>query len=362
MLLYKHDWDETKRHFEAWWNRSILERPTVAFTAPRDKPLARIEPKPATTPEQAHTDLDCVLSRQEKYFAENRFFAEAFPNAAINLGAGSLAAYLGSELGFAWDTIWFEPLPELLEAPESVQLPVYDPDNRWWRKQLDMARTTAAAARGKYVPTIPDVVENIDILAAMRGPQQTLFDLYDRPEWVKQWIRRIDELYFEYYDRLYEIVRDENGGSSFTAFEIWGPGRTAKVQCDFSAMIGPDMFREFVVPGLTAQCAKLDYSVFHLDGPECIPHVQHLVRIEELDAIQWTPGSGKPPLDDPCWYDLYHQVVEGGKALLLVAGFLTEKQARAIAREVGVNGVYFRLASAASEAEGEDLLKRVMDW
>lgn len=67
---------------------------------------------------------------------------------------------------------------------------------------------------------------------------------------------------------------------------LWSglPGRVAKLQCDFSAMISPDMFKEFVLPYLKKQCDYLDYSLCHLDG--------HL-----------------------CWDGIYKKILEAGKLI-----------------------------------------------
>ena len=35
---------------------------------------------------------------------------------------------------------------------------------------------------------------------------------------------------------------------------LWAPMRWYPLQCDFSAMISPDMFAEFVLPDLAEQC------------------------------------------------------------------------------------------------------------
>jgi 5-methyltetrahydrofolate--homocysteine methyltransferase len=362
-MLYKEDWTECSRNFAAWWEGRQPGRPVVAFVAPRDEPLpAPPAPPPATTPEEHHMDVDRCIAGFEDMASKLRFFGEAFPNINYNYGPGSLALYLGGEPGISWNTVWFEPLPGMLSDPESMPLPVFDPDNPWWKRHYEGIAKTAEAAKGKYLATVPDLVENLDILAALRDPQHILFDLYDRPQWVHQWLDRIESLYFDYFDPMYELVKDDSGGNAFTAFQVWAPGKMAKVQCDFSAMIGADMFAEFVVPTLEKQCDKLDYAVFHLDGKECRQHVQHLVKIGSLDAIQWTPGAGEPGLGDPCWYDLYHEIRDGGKSLLLVAGQLSEPEAKAVAKEIGTEGVYFRLANQPSEAAGEDLMKRVQDW
>ena len=355
------DWSECRRHFEAWWNLQQADRPTVAFWAPRDKPL----PGPAAPPdpeaaERRYLDAAYISARAECFLRENRLFGDAFPHVDVDLGPGSMALYLGSEPGFSRETVWFHPLPDLLTDPESVDLPRFDPDNRWWRTHLELIRRAVDFAEGRWLVTVPDLVENIDILAALRGAQNLLVDLYDRPQWVRAWLRRLDDLYFEYFDRIYDMVKGADGSNAYTAFWVWAPGRMAKIQCDFSAMIGPDMFAEFVLPGLVNQCSRLDYAVYHLDGPEALCHVPHLCSIPGLNAIQWTPGAGNPGTGDPCWFDMYHQVLDAGKGLLLMGP--QEPQARQVAREFGTRGIYMFFNPLGSESEGEDLMRRIYDW
>ena len=54
-------------------------------------------------------------------------------------------------------------------------------------------------------------------------------------------------------------------------------------------------------------------SIIELD--ESMPE-DALLEIEELDAIQWTPGVDKPQGGDPCWYDLYKRILAGGKSVM----------------------------------------------
>ena len=278
----------------------------------------------------------------------------------MDLGPGSLALYLGSEPGFSWATVWFEACMKA-DDPESFPFVKYDPENRWWKTHFDMVKYGAERAKGKGYMTVPDLVEGLDILAAMRDPQRLLYDLYDRPAWVHRWLDHLDGLYFDYFDRIYDVVKDENGGNSFTAFQVWAPGRMAKVQCDFCYLIGPDMFAEFVAPYLARQCARLDYSVYHLDGPACIPHVQHLVKIPKLNAIQWTPGAGAADLGDPCWYDLYHEVRAGGKGLLLLG--VRPDLIKPLLKEFGPDGLFIMPGKEyETEQAALDFIHQVEDW
>ena len=140
-------------------------------------------------------------------------------------------------------------------------------------RHIAMFEQARAASDGSCLLNIPDIVENIDILSAMLGPQDTCYAMMDDPDAVERAVGMIDEIYFSYYDRFRELVVTEDNINSFTAFNVLGEGKTAKVQCDFCALMSPAQFRRFVVPSLTRQCAALDHSVYHLDGPDAIKHL-----------------------------------------------------------------------------------------
>lgn len=53
--------------------------------------------------------------------------------------------------------------------------------------------------------------------------------------------------------------------------------------------------------------------MYHLDSVGAMHHLPALLEIEELNAIQWTPGVGEPQGGSPKWYDLYKKILAGGK-------------------------------------------------
>jgi 5-methyltetrahydrofolate--homocysteine methyltransferase len=228
----------------------------------------------------------------------------------------------------------------------------YDPDNFYWRFTQAAIAGTFDQARGKLLIQFPDLIEGLDTLAAMRGTQQLLMDLVERPEWVQACLRQITDLYFHYYDLLYDLIRDEVGGS---VFWVWAPGRLAKFQCDFSAMISPGMFREFMVPVLTEMSERVSYSLYHWDGPGALCHLEALLSIPHLDVLQWTPGDGIEPYGHPRWWPMYHQILESGKKLLISPD---KESLPALKREFGEESKGMLLGcEAGSVAEAQELLK-----
>ena len=308
--MYQNANAHLAERFEDWWNRDNKGLPLMNVIAVRDGAKWQV-PKPNRL-EDKYLNAEYLLSVQKENLQNCVYLGDSYASLSADLGPGSLALYLGSQPIFAENTVWYEPSILSLEKAPNLR---YNPENRWWKLHMDLIRRLKEAADGQFLINIPDLIENIDIYSAMRGPQNTLFDLMDEPEKVEETIRRIDESYFPYYDEMLSLVRDENGIASYTAFSILGKGRIAKIQCDFSAMISPAQFRRFVLPSLKKQAKQLDHSLYHLDGPDAIRHVPALMEIEELDALQWTCGSSQP--DGVCerWYPIYDQVAAAGKSL-----------------------------------------------
>jgi 5-methyltetrahydrofolate--homocysteine methyltransferase len=363
-MKYKENWEETKEHFKAWWNRSKIGRPMLRIIAKRKTPLEELEPiDPPKNPEELHLDVIRRIKEMRNFCRTHIFMAEAFPAVDVNIGPGSMATYLGSEPIFAWDTVWYK---ECIKDWREFGPLRYDSDNYWWKKHLELIKYAKELANDDFLVNIPDIIEGIDILAAMRGPQNLCYDLIDEPELIKDYIDQIDELYFRYYNSMYEIVKGDNGSSSYTAFAIWGPGKTAKIQCDFSAMISPKQFREFVQPSLKKQCQKLDYTLYHLDGPDAIKHLDALMEIEELDALQWTPGAGQPDGGDERWYPIYDRVKKANKSLWisLENGGLEDwiKKSDKLVRRYGSDGLYLLFPIMEEEEALRLIDKAERDW
>jgi 5-methyltetrahydrofolate--homocysteine methyltransferase len=307
-------------------------------------------------PRDQYLDVPSIIAGFRNYCETHYFLGDAFPAVDINLGPGSMALYLGGEPGFAWDTVWYK---ETCESPLEFDALRYDENNYWWIAHQKMAEEAAAMAAGDFYVAIPDIIENLDILSALRGPQNLCYDILDEPEAVHRGVEIVDSVYFTYYDRLYNFLKDDDGSSSYTAFCILGKGRVAKVQCDYCALISPDLFREYVQPSLRKQCRNLDHSIYHLDGPDAIKHVPALMEIEELDALQWTCGAGKPDGGCEKWYSIYDQVRAAGKSLWiqLYDGDASDwaESAKRLVKRYGKTGMYFLFPEFPSLGEAQKM-------
>jgi 5-methyltetrahydrofolate--homocysteine methyltransferase len=359
LKYYDEDWDQIRDVLTAWWNHEKPPSPALAVTAPREKPLPCAEPPaPRGDWRERWLDADATLRGTEAALCKTYHGGCSFPHVTACLGPGSLGVFLGSPPHFAETTVWYDPC---YSDPAGVNLSL-SPDNAYWKWTVNTTRQYQAASRGKYLVAMPDMIEGLDTLAALLGTQELLTYLLDKPREIHRLLRQVNDLYWRAFDPLYDIIKDERGGNAFMAFQIWGPGRTLKSQCDFSAMISPDMFAEFVCPYLEEQCARADFSVFHLDGPSCIGHLKHLLSVPSLKAVQWTPGAGSESVypGHRVWWDrIWRPVYAAGKSALVLSN--TPDLVEPFLKEFGWKGTYLS-SSTTTERAARKLLVDSWKW
>ena len=352
---WKSNWEETKRHFVDWWHHEGMVLHINGIPGSDNRNEVAEHPGEAPDIDYFYTQPEWRARWNHYHLSRQPYPGDAFPIASTDIGPGSLALFMGSEPKLAEDTVWFMPCIDPAD-PESHPPLRFDPESRWWKITEATLCACATLGRGKYTVGCPDLIENIDIVAALRDPQLLLMDMIERPTWVLEKVVEVNAVFFEVYDRIYDIIKLADGSSVFGAFRLWGPGKVAKVQCDTSAMFSPKMFSTFVVPALTEQCAWLDYSMFHLDGHQCIPHLDLLLDIEPLDAIEWTPDPQVPGGGDPAWYPMYRKILDAGKSVQAIG--VKPEQVIPLLDAVGSKGMYV-MTTAKSEAEAERLIKAV---
>lgn len=312
-MKYKDNWAETQLKFSQWWQHKNVGRPLMIVVSPKPGVDAALPQDLAVqSPDDKYRHAERMVARYRHYCETHDFLGESFPNLSADFGPGSMAGYLGSKIVFNPDTVWFE---HFVEDWSDIGPLTYQADNPWWMEHFELVRKCRELAGDDFFIGIPDIIENLDILSSLRSPNDLIFDLVDEPELVEQRLKELDGVYFEYYDRFYNLVKDEQGGSCYTVFQIWGPGRTAKLQCDFSALMSPTQYREFIVPSLRQQARRLDQVLYHLDGPDAIKHVDAVMEIEEIDALQWTSGDHGPDGTLEDWYEIYDKARQAGKSL-----------------------------------------------
>ena len=352
---FKVNWEDTRIRFRKWWEFQTLDRPILILRAPKpgwEEGFRSIASTSYVDHEIGRKDFEGYLQRYLTNFSRIAYLAEAFPSLSVNLGPGAFGVYLGAKPLFTENSVWYE---EKYASFEAVELSLKD-GKEWLDFTLTSLRRAKEVSGGRFLLAFPDLVENLDTLAALFGTANLLIALIEHPSEIHTLQKQALTLWFEVFESMYPIIADEEGWSCYTIFDIWGPGTTAKLQCDIAAMLSPAMFDEFVLPYLTEQCLRITSPIFHLDGPDAVVHLPSILRIPSLRCVQWTPGAGKPDAGDPCWWDLiYRRVLDAGKS---IHATMKAENVVPFVKHFGGTGVFVK-TMVDSYREGEELLEKI---
>lgn len=353
MKTWKSNLEETKQRYINWWNHKGIILNMWEHFQEGVQPHAEImPPAPAKDLSQKWFDPQWRAEYLDWYVAHSSLKADILPVANTQLGPGSLAAILGGVFEGGEDTIWIHPNPDFTDEI------VFNLEHPNWILHKELLKACKAKANGHYFVGMPDLMEGLDVLAALKGTDRVLLDTVMQPEILEQQMQQINDIYFKVFDELYDIIR-EGDEMAFCYFSSWAPGKMSKLQSDISTMISQDDYRRFVQPFIREQCQKIDYTLYHLDGVGAMHHLPALLEIEELNAIQWTPGVGEPQGGSPKWYDLYKKILAGGKSVM--ACWVTLDELKPLLDHIGADGVHLEM-DFHNEKEVEQAMRIVEEY
>lgn len=304
-------WTRIRGIYEKFWNMQsdrLVYGMAIREHPPESEPelplLSQATCHDRTIP--AEKVADRILLEMSQY----EYYGDAFPVFNMDcFGPGIVAAFLGASLDNSTGRVWFHPRKKVPIGELDLR---YDPDNVWFRRIMDICAALYDRMEGRGLIGLPDMGGALDILSTFYPGEELLFALYDEPEAVKAQCRRIEELWMQYYTELLPLCSLPGGGNTNWA-GLFSETPSYILQCDFSYMIGPDMFREFALPTLERDCGRLDHVFYHLDGVGELPHLDMLLGLERLAGVQWIPGAGNPAPNDPAYIALYRKIRAAGK-------------------------------------------------
>lgn len=352
-MFYRDDWDKVKKRYEAYWNNEVLDRCVINVSVPTRPDAYLYIPYPDNKEERMKYWLDGeYLKKIWINNFENTYYAgDSLPVLYLNLGAAGQAGFFkGAKFSLNADdsTVWFFPSLENYDDLE------FDQNSLLYEKTIELAKYFASENNGRYVISMPDIAGNMDALSLLRGGDRLLLDMLEKPEEVHAGLGKIIDAWKTAIDNTFDIIKDCNdGGTAIGWLKLFAPGKHAQLQADISAMISSGMFNEFFEPELRTCAKHLDNALYHLDGIEQIRHVDTLLSIEDIKAIQWTHVDGQPsPVE---YIPIFKRMQKAGKKLALI---LKQEEIEPIMTGLSSRGLYIT-TSAASKEDADDIIKLV---
>ena len=338
--------NELKKKYGAFWERE--ENSCLLFMS-NEKPSEG----EAVDAIKKWTDLDYRLNDTKQKISRTTLYGDAFHTVFTNFGPGSLAACIGGNFTPADDTVWFDRDPIISDWTNLPKID-FDPNSEMWGLTENYTKMLCQNSDGQYYTSVADLGGTMDIIASLRGTQELLYDLYDYPDEIMALGEKIRSIWKEAYTYLTKMISQYQDG--FTSWmPIWCEERYYPLQCDFSAMMSPDMFEQFILPDLRDLSEFLDRSVYHLDGPGEIPHLDHLLSLPRLSAVQWTPNPTDRVTDEQ-WFPMYEKIIAAGKGVVLFAWGCGAEAVENLLRNVPRKGLFIS-CGVEDEKQAQQLIE-----
>ena len=347
------DWDKRLARQDAAWDCEIIDRPVLHMSVGRPNPDY---PPPAERQydslRERWFDTERVVEQAVHRSMNTLFLGDSLPSTYPNLGPEIFSAYFGQELEYGERTSWSIPFIDDWNDIDHVE---FSRENSYYLKIEEMTEALLAAGKGKFYTGYTDLHPGGDCLAAFRDPQQLNFDMIENLDAVKAMLTHVEDVFLEVFDHYTNYLRSQ-GQAIATWPGIQSSKRWHVPSNDFSCMISNKMFEDVFLPDIARECRHAEASIYHLDGPDALRHLDALLEIPELNAIQWVYGAGNGRATD--WLDVYKKCQAAGKGIQLGVGL---DELDTIIDELKPEGVFLGVG-VKSEEEADDVVRRVSKW
>ena len=221
--------------------------------------------------------------------------------------------------------------------------------NPWRRKYVEFVTALKDHYRDRCPVGQPILRGVSDMIAALRGASQMVFDLYDTPELFQRLAGRCTDLLLELVEEQQKITRAFAGGYEVEQLALWAPDRIIRMQEDGSAFFSPALYVKHLQHEDARQASSFPYSVMHLHSSSLFL-LDRILNVEPLKCIQINKDVGGSEV--PKMLPFLKMVQDRGK-MLLIRGKLNRDDLNLLRSELTPKGLYLQIVvEGPAETQG----------
>ncbi len=352
MFSLKPEYEQSKKRYDAFWEREIVDRPPVSIDISIENPK-KIPEKKYSSFKEKWLDIDFRVEREVTALENKKFLGDAMPIIFPNMGPEIFSAWCGCGYEYGEDTTWSQPCIEDWEH-EKCTLDLAHP---LFTTLVEFTEKLIEAGRGKFITGLTDFHPGGDHIAALRDPQNLALDMIENAGLIKTKVDEAFEDYKKAFMFFYEMLRKENLPITSWLNLIYD-GMFYIPSNDFSCMISTAMFEDVFLPGIIKECQFYEKSIYHLDGPGALRHLDVLLDIKELDAVQWVPGAGNEGFNK--WIAVYQKIQKKNKGVELR---IDKSELGDVFENLNPQGIWFaEIKGIQDEYTANEVIKRIEAW
>lgn len=352
-LESKPDMEKCIRRIESWFENDILDRVPVRFSQHNSFVNDSTTLEYHNNHEEQWFDFEFQINRHVKETKNVSYYGETFPVFWCNLGPNIYSSYFGTELIYDEVTSWSK---HSIIDWQDIYKYKFSKNNYYYKQTLKYTDAALQMSNDKFLVGYTDLHTGIDCVEAWRGSGMLCMDLYDEPDMVKKAIELADEHFIDVFNSIHTMLF-EKGQYSVNWMGIPSVKKLHIPSCDFSAMISTDHFVEFCLPSIKNEIAHMDHNIFHLDGEGVARHIDVILSLPEINAIQWVPSPNNPG-GVFAYMDLYKKIQKSGKGLVLD---IKPGELESFMELMKPDGIYFCIDTSNPE-EQKNIIDKLLKW
>jgi hypothetical protein len=339
--------EEKIKKYLAFWNNDPVERPIVGFSLggwfsfqsysaiQKYRGVERLSPD-MLSPEIHFGDYDRIVAP----FAEIE--DDVIHSVAPIPAFPWLEAMLGISTQVGNESIWAKEGG--FDYRDTGQLDL-SKENPWRKKYLEFVSALQDRYGDRYPAGQPILRGTSDMVAALRGSQQMIFDLYDHPEEFQRLARACTDFFIALIKDQLAITKPHHGGYEVEQFTLWAPGGIVRMQEDASALFSPPVYVKHLQEEDRRIAASFPYDVIHLHSSS-LHLLDRFVDVEPQKCIEINKDQGG-------WgvarmLPLFKMVQARGKKLI-IRGKLDGEDLAVLRQGLSPNGLYLQVVVETPE-------------
>jgi hypothetical protein len=340
-MIRHADVEEKRDRYTRFWNRSPVERPLIGFSVGGWFPLQsygamqKLRRKPGLAPE----DL-----RPEEFLPDYEGVVSLWDGVEDDMIRGVapippfpwLEAMLGCRVQIGDESVWAEEGGFEYAALDRVD---FSDENPWRRKYLDFVATLKGYFGGRVPVGQPILRGPSDMIAAMRGSSEMIFDFYDRPDEFRQLAERCTEFAIGLVRTQHAVTGPFAGGYLIEQLGLWAPDRLARLQEDSSALFSPALYTTLLQPWDRRMAEAFPFAAIHLHSSSLFL-LDRILDVETLGCIQINKDVGNAAIAEMM---PYFQMVQTRNRSLLIRGKLDLADLALLRGTLSPNGLYLQI-------------------
>jgi hypothetical protein len=229
--------------------------------------------------------------------------------------------------------------------------------NGWLDKLLEFSQWLIQIAEGRFPVSVSLMRGPIDLLSALRGPTNMVYDFYDFPNQTAETLGKLTEIWEKIANAQLNLISAFKEGYSFGVIYLWGQEKGGWIQDDAIAFLSPKFYEAYALPNEEKLAACMPLTGMHLH-PNSLYVVNNLLAIPTLKVIEVNYEPTGPKLDQ--LMPVFKKIIE--KKKLAIWGDFSNEDLILLLRELPPKNLCLQVMAGTPEEANAKIRKIHEIW